>query len=430
MAVVGRRDEQEHALREEDRGPQPNDRPPPRDPQDRHDDDDGDQDRDGPAQCAVGDAGWQAFHRPDAGADRRTAGTAADLVEDDQPEHGPAGGGQEREERDRHGGDSAERVGDHRPQPSTRLSRHPQQQPHEHHDRDNGPPDLNGARRPDEQAHEQRPAPGHGRRGLRSGIGEGQQREQEKRGLRGDQPGGPLDPRGDDPHGVHRRGRERGRATCARADETDEERIQRAQDHEPDPGGREGGRVGHEPAERRERGEDVHDPRRVKHRKVAIDDPPFGEGERGPHVDAVVVVDDAAQAAGQQHRHETDQECRDGKAGELQQEGPVDAEALCEVRARRRVPHAHLQLEAARTPVSETSPPLAYVVVATPCPPRGRFPTTSGVSAGTSAGPRFRCDRSNPYAILPRRPRRSWDCARRDLPPRNEGTKTSAETCA
>ena len=40
-----------------------------------------------------------------------------------------------------------------------------------------------------------------------------------------------------------------------------------------------------------------------------------------------------------------------------------------------------------------------------------------------SASPPRRCRPSNPCAILPRRPRRSWDCARRDLPLETKGRR-------
>ncbi len=92
----------------------------------------------------------------------------------------------------------------------------------------------------------------------------------------------------------------------------DQDRVQCTQQHEPDPGDRQRGRVSDQSGQCGERGQGEDDPRRMQEQHIAIRQQTVHQPGRRSVVDAVVVVPPPIQTAAVQDGKEPQQERRRG----------------------------------------------------------------------------------------------------------------------
>ena len=157
-----------------------------------------------------------------------------------------------------------------------------------------------------------------------------QERDQQQRVLCCDQPRRPLHPGRHDPDRVQRsRGKGR-RSARPGADEANEDRVQAAQQHHADASRGERVAVRRDGAERGERHQRVDDAGWVEHQEVAIDDPAVDQGQRRPHVHAVVIVDHPVETSGEQHGDQADEERDQSESDELPQQRRLDGDGPCQ----------------------------------------------------------------------------------------------------
>ena len=265
----------------------------------------------------------QALHVPHPLDDRDVRQRAPGLVEEDVADHLRT---RDEEERAPDGGDRDGAADDGREHWSDgRLERSPmdRDEPAEDDREWDDAPHLEPDVEPEQDAGHGAPPGARGQR-LRAfpRSGEDEQREQQQRALRGDEPRRPLDVRRHLPHDVDGARGERRASPGAARDQRHEHDVHGAEHHEREPRGGEPGGVADQVPERGERREHDQDPGWVQQQEVAIRDAPVEQRDRRPEVDAVVVGHRAEQAAAPEHGDQADGQGDGDHAGEEREVSP------------------------------------------------------------------------------------------------------------